>query len=445
MSPVTRRRLPIPRFEVERSTLACGATLIVSPRAGATVTAMRVHMRGGPSLDPAGQEGLAYLTGALVDQGTREHNDVELAELLEPAGGHLGGDARGLVATVAGGGWRLLLNVLCEVLTRPTYPEAKVARQKARVLSRLLVERDDPRAQAAKRFRRLIYGKHWLGRPMAGTVRSVESISADDLRRHHADCWLPNRATIVVCGDVAPRAVRRELDKLLVDWRPRECELARPARIPPRARRVAAFKSQREQVHLFLGHLGVKRDHPDYARLVVLDHILGTGPGFTNRISRKLRDELGLAYTVYADQHSSAGLEPGHFQAYIGTSPEHAATAVRGFLAEMRRIQREPVQREELETAKGYLLGAYPLSFERASSRAGYLTSAHVFGLPDDNLDELLAAFDAVTREDVQRVANDLLYPDLACLAGGGPLSKAQLEEALRVAPDQRRKNGRNG
>ena len=91
-----------------------------------------------------------------------------------------------------------------------------------------------------------------------------------------------------------------------------------------------AITMPREQVHVFLGHPGIRRDDPDFYKLSVMDHVLGTGPGFTDRISRKLRDEQGLCYTVSASITSSAGLEPGHFSAYIGTSPQNVARAIEG-------------------------------------------------------------------------------------------------------------------
>jgi hypothetical protein len=94
----------------------------------------------------------------------------------------------------------------------------------------------------------------------------------------------------------------------------------------------------REQVHIYMGHIGVRRTDPDYYALAVMDHVLGTGPGFTSRCSKKLRDELGLCYSVSAGITASASEEPGMFTAYIGTSPEHRQRAIDGFMAEIERI-----------------------------------------------------------------------------------------------------------
>ncbi|MBI5362308.1 MAG: insulinase family protein, partial [Planctomycetes bacterium] len=290
---ITPAARPVPKLEltIERFELACGAVLLVSRRAGAPVTAVHAHVRGGPAQDPPGLEGTAFLAGSLVDQGTRDFTEERIAEQLEPCGGELAGDASGIHGSIAGGEWKLLLRVMTSMLTKPTYPAEKVALHKQRLLDRLLVERDDPRAQGGLVFRKLVYGKHWLGRAAYGTLASVKKIELAHLRAHHSANGVAKRAVIAVCGDVDPKAVKRELDRLLARWKPGTSLATEPPRFPERGVRVDAFPAERQQVHLYLGHLGIARSHPDYAALVVMDHVLGTGPGFTNRIARILRDE----------------------------------------------------------------------------------------------------------------------------------------------------------
>ncbi len=431
---MSARAVKLPRLELprERMELGCGAKLIVSARPGATVTAIRMHVRGGPSLDSPGREGVAYLTGTLADQGTTLHSEAELSELLEPAGGELRGDATGLAGTIAGGDWRLLCRVMAEVLTSASYPEAEFSRQRERLLTRLGVAENDPRSQGARRFRRLVYGKRsWLGRPVWGSERSVESIVPDDCRAHREAHWVGRRLTIGVCGDVDPQKVRRHLDKLLADLDPGAPFERHDQHLPAPGVRVDTFRRKREQVHVYLGHLGVLRKDPDFAALALMDHVLGTGPGFTNRLGRQLRDELGLAYSVNADIHSSAGMHPGAFTAYIGTSPEHLETAVTVFLEQMRRIQDEPVTAPELETARSYLLGSFVLGFERASRRAEFLVAAEVQQLPEDELERLPRAFAGLGADDVQNAARRHLHPDKCCLAVAGPVTRDQARRLL--------------
>jgi len=434
MSPVRARRKPlaVPRLPLERFELACGARLIVSPRRGASVCAVQVHLRGGNSLDPARQLGLAYLTGRLVDQGTRRSSEEELAARLEKAGGSLAGGATGISGQVANERWEVLLETLAECLTEPTYPRDKIERQRQRLIDRLVVDHQDPRTRGVQLFRKLVYGAHWLGRPEAGDAATVRRIARADLARFHAQNWCGKRALIVFCGDVAPEKVRRLLDRRLARF-PAGRELGPPdLTFPPRVPRAASFPAERQQAHVFLGHLGITRADPDYAALLVMDHVLGTGPGFTNRVARRLRDELGLAYTVHASISSSAGVLPGTFTAYIGTSPANLATAVAGFRREIERIQREPVPRAELELARSYLLGSFVIGFERAARRVQTIVAAERNHLPDDHLEQLVRAVTAVTADDVRRVAQAHLFPRHACLVVAGPVTKGAVAKLIR-------------
>ncbi len=440
--------VPAPRLEIVRRTLRCGALLLISPRPGAPVTAIHAHLRGGHRLDPAGREGVAFLTGALAPEGVRGASESEIADLLEPAGGSLTGDSAGISGAIAGEHWKLLLDLAARMLTEPTYPKERFERQRQRLLDRLVVDARDPRIQGGRLFRRLVYGPHHLGRGEHGSPESVARLDRRDLAAFHRSHWVAGRAVIAVCGDVDPDAVHRHLDRLLAKWpKGRDIEGVR-AEFPPLERRVGAFRAERQQVHLYLGHLGVRRADPDYPALVVMDHVLGTGPGFTSRIPRRLRDEQGLAYSVHASIHSSAGLLPGMFTAYIGTSPEHLERSVAGLVEEIRRIREQPVEDHELELARQYLLGSFALGFERSSRRAAYAVYAERQGLPDDHLEALPKAFAKVSAEDVLRAAAKHLHPEALCLAGAGPVEQRRLnlalEGALGVAgKGQRKKAGK--
>ncbi|MFT5050273.1 MAG: zinc protease [Chlamydiales bacterium] len=423
--------IPAISFERERFELSCGAILLVSRRAGAPVFSVRAQIRGGASRDPEGAEGTSFLTGRFVDQGTADHTEEDMADLLEPVAGEIAGDANGVAGSVAGDAWKLLLGLLSEALVRPAYPKNKIAQQKGRLLSQLKVEQDDPRVQGTRNFRRLIYGDHWLGRAAYGTFESVSGIEVKHLRKHHARHWTARRCIIAVCGDVEPERVRALLEKLLKDWAPGTYFDPEPPTFPSLGKRAAAFRAQRKQVHVFLGHLGIKRSHPDYAALTVMDHVLGAGPGFTNRVSRKLRDEQGLAYSVYSDIHSSAGVLPGTFVAYIGTSPENVGTAVAGILREVRLMQEKRVPLPELTVAKDYLVGSFVLGFERSGRRASYMIAEEIHKLPADNLLTLPRKFAAVTADDVLRVARENLHPDACCLSTAGPTPKRELRSML--------------
>src|SRR5262249_52017030 len=151
-----------------------------------------------------------------------------------------------------------------------------------------------------------------------------------------------------------------------------------------------------------MGHPGIRRDNPDYFKLLVMDYVLGTGPGFTDRLSARLRDREGLGYTVSANISSSAGEEPGMFTCYIGTYPKFFQGAKKGFLEEIHRLRKDPPSLEEVEDAKKYLLGNLPFHFETDESIAGQLLAVEQYQLGLDYLDRYRKAVAEVTPADVQ-------------------------------------------
>ncbi len=416
--------LIIPRVRYE---LPGGGVLLVSRRPSAPVTAVRIHMRGGILSDPSGREGLGQWVGQLTDQGTAEHDEAGIAERIEPWGGGVGGDATGLRGSMAGDNWQQLLDVMVELASRPAYPDKAVQVQMGRTLSQMQVQEEDPRVQGARTFRRLIYGQHRFGQPGQGTLKSLEGITAQDLRDHHAANWGSSRAVIAVCGNVDPEAVYERMLVLLKDWDAGTPEPLWDRTFPARKAQAEAFEKGREQVHVYYGHLGVERKVEDFPTLVVMDHVLGSGPGFVSRLSKKLRDEQGLAYSVHADIHSSAGLFPGMFTAYIGTSPEHVEQAVKGIQAEVQAIRDTPVSDEELAMAKSYVTGSMVLGYERANARAGSLVGQEIHGFAEDHLEKLREAYQKVTVSDIQATAQRHLHPGDAILAASGSVNTQTL------------------
>ena len=155
-----------------------------------------------------------------------------------------------------------------------------------------------------------------------------------------------------------------------------------------------------------------------------MDNVLGTGPGFTDRLSATLRDRQGLAYTVNATIASSAGTEPGTFTGYIGTFPDKFIWVRDGFLKEVNRIRDEPPTAQEVEDAKKYLLGSLPFRFTTMSAIAGELQAAERYGLGLDFLETYRKAVAAVTPADVHAVARKYLDPKALTIVAVGPIDK---------------------
>jgi zinc protease len=187
---------------------------------------------------------------------------------------------------------------------------------------------------------------------------------------------------------------------------------------------VKYVTAPKEQVNVYMGHLGIERKNPDYYALLVMDTILGSSPGFTSRIPRVLRDEQGLAYSTYSNITSSAGLDPGRFVAYIGTSPDNLQRALAGLRGEVVRIVKEPVNSEELEVAKAYLTGNFVFDFQTNAQVAEFLVEAEFYGLGFGYLESYPEAIAAVTIDDLTRVSRQYLDPDHMTTVVVGPVDE---------------------
>ncbi|MBM4062204.1 MAG: insulinase family protein [Planctomycetes bacterium] len=409
------------RLEVGERELDSGLTLLAvrNPRVQTYACVVSLEVRSGD--EPAEQPGLANLVGECLDEGTRQHDALELATAAERIGAAMEGNHRGGVVMCPASSQKQATALLREMVLDAEFPGREVRRVQAEVLTEIVAEDDDPRAVAGKRFRKEVYGDHPLGRPTIGTTKSVGKLRPKDLRGFH-DAWFrPADGYVAAAG---PEEVDKTLDRLekaFASFRGKRVA-HRPmpdVTLAPGPRDVH-LPMAREQVHVFLGHVGIRRTHPDYYVLSVMDHVLGTGPGFTSRCSRRLRDEQGLCYAVSAGITASAGEEPGTFTAYIGTSPEHRQKAIDGFLDEIRRIRGEPPSAQELQDVKDYLTGSFVFALERNSNLAAYAIRARRFGLGFDFVHRYPGLVRAITVEQVREAAERHLHPDRLTVVSAG-------------------------
>jgi zinc protease len=299
---------------------------------------------------------------------------------------------------------------------------------------------EEPRTIAFLKFKELCYGAHPYARPAKGTLKTIPKVTRADLVKFHRTWFGPSRAVIAASGDLEVERMLDLLERTFGSWRAKIAEVPQaPAAAHPREVVRRHLAMAREQVHVYLGHPGIRRTDPDFYRLSVMDHVLGTGPGFVDRISRKLRDEQGLAYTVSASITNTAGYEPGHFAAYIGTSPAQVDQAIDGFLQEIRRIRVEPPAADEVKTVQDYLTGSFVLGLERNANLASYLVRCERYQLGLDFLERYPDIVRAVTPEQVREVAEQHLDPERYVLVTAGPAARAAgkpaaVEQRARVA-----------
>jgi zinc protease len=412
--------------KARRVQLPNGLVLMLFESRRLPVVEAQVQLRESSLLQPDDKLGVAALTGALLDEGTTKHTGPQIAEMIEAVGGSLSLGASGGSVKVLSPDRKMALGLLLECLTKPAFPADAFSRAKARLLAEIGENETQPEVRAQQAFRALAYGKHPLGRPSPGTTKTVEGLTAEDCRAFHRRVFVPNNTILAVAGDFDADEVIAEVKALTADWK--KGDLARPEM--PKVARPEKFVEkvitmpQAAQLQVFLGHVGIKRDDPDYYKLLVMDHVLGTGPGFTDRLSARLRDREGLAYSVSAAVTTSAGLEPGLFTCYIGTDTGNLEKVKKLFLEELNRIRDTKPTAEEVEDAKTYLVGSRLLQFATAGGIAGQLASIERYGLGLGYLDDFRKGVGAVTPEDVQAAAKKHLDPARMVLVAAGAVDK---------------------
>jgi zinc protease len=406
-------------FRPRRGVLANGLRLVTERRPGTGTVALDLFVDAGQLRET--EPGLAFLTGRMLEEGTLTRSAEALASAIEDVGGTMEVSATGLSLRVRAEDLALAVELLADVTRRPAFPREAFSWVKERVAAELQSDLEDPSFRAELVFRGLVYGDHPYGRDPRGTVRQVARLTREAVRDHHAAQFAPDNAFLVVVGDFEPKALRALVARQLGDWRPlgQKPPTLPPPREPgrPRRRRV---RQPGEQVHILMGHLGIPRKHPDYDALVVLDHILGSGPGFTDRLSRILRDELGLAYSVNGGLTESAGIAPGLLRIYIGTGPGEARRATAAARAQVEAMHRGDFQEEEVERARRYLTSSWVFDFQTVSQRADRLLELECWGLPLDEPMRLPERIARLSAAQVRRAARRHLRPhSLVCVEYG--------------------------
>jgi zinc protease len=219
-----------------------------------------------------------------------------MAETIEDVGGALEVGSTGASLRVRAEDLPMAIEWLADLAIRPSFPAEALGWARRKIAAELQSDRDDPAFRADLLFRNLVYGDHPYSRDPRGASRDVSRLSREDVLDHHRRYFRPDRSFLVAVGDFDPKRLQSLVKGRFGAWSgssatdPAIPRLVRAGR--PKVRRVAY---PGEQVHILMGHLGIRRTHPDFEALAVADHILGSGPGFTDRLSRVIRDELVLA------------------------------------------------------------------------------------------------------------------------------------------------------
>jgi zinc protease len=376
--------------------------------------------------ESAAQAGVATLVGDMLEEGTPLHTGDAIAAMIENVGGGLSFAGSGGTVRVLTPNTDLGLGLLFECLTQPSFPDDRLQSKREQLLAAIAAEETEPLKRARSAFFRAVYGQHPYGRSAEGKLETVSQLKRADLIAFHAANFVPNNTVVVVVGDFDTAAMTEKLRNLTAKWESKPLpKLALPAPpIPEKQTESIISDKTAAQTHVLIGHLGITRLDPDYYTLEVMDNVLGTGPGFTDRLSSTLRDRQGLAYTVRATITDDAGDEPGTFLGYIGTFPDKYTWVRDGFFKEIRRIREEVPSDREVDDAKQYLLGSMAFRLATSGRVAAELMTAERFGLGYDWYDKYRAAVSAVTPAMVKTAAHKHLHPNQLTVVAVGPIDE---------------------
>jgi zinc protease len=412
---------------VERSRLANNLSLIVADLPGRPLVSATLVLRNGAVDEPEAVGGATVLAARALTEGTETHDAVALVEAGERLGASIhaeaGWDAMTIGVDVPAARLEPALELLAEVALTPTFPESEVERLRDERLNDLLQAEADPRRRADEAFAATIYsaGSPYR-RPAGGTKETVEGLDAGRLRAAYERGLDPTRATLVVGGDLSGIDVPAIADRLLGGWGARFGAGSTGAIVAESAVRDRFVRVLHRpgsvQTEIRIGHLGLPRRIPDFHSLSVMAAILGGL--FNSRLNSKLREEKGYTYGAGAgfDLRRAAG----PFAARAAVNTDVTVPAILDTVAELERIGRSPVSDEELQLARDFLIGVFPLRFETAGAIVGALAGLAIHDLPDDELARYRAGIEAVTIESVQAAAASHVRPDHSAIVLVGDL-----------------------
>ena len=430
------------KLNIERIELPNGLIVLLSENHALPAISINAVVKTGERFISDHKAGLASLAGELLDEGTATRTAQQIAIAIESVGGVLqtgGGYATTSVSVTAlSSDLDLSLELTADLLRHSQFPEDRIALEISRRIAEIQARRDEPRIVAAEAFNEIIFAGTPQHRPLIGDEQTAAKITRAELLDYHRRFFVPNNTILALAGDFKAAEVTEKVQRLFGDWE-RDAQLRLPIVPRPQLQHQAITRfinKDKEQVNIYLGHVGIERANPDYYTIRVLDVILGDSPGFTSRIPRILRDEQGLAYTTYCHLARSAGFDPGRFVAFIGTAPENLEQAVSGLREQIELMITAPPTDHEIVTAKAYLTGSFVFEFETNAQLAAFMTSAELHQLGADYPQQFLSEINHVTAADVLRVARKYISPDKLTLVVVGPVNDGRGDEPTEQPGD---------
>jgi zinc protease len=420
---------------IQKRTLANGLPVWIVEMHEVPVADITVIVKAGAGADPTGKFGLADFTAAMLDEGAGSRDSLAIADAVDFLGASLSTGSSYDASTI-----RLhtpvsklddALQILSDVVLRPTFSESELERLRKERLTVLLQMRDQPASLASAAFARVVFGpRHRYGTPRLGNDASNSEMSASDLKGFYSAYYQPQGAHVLVVGDVTADSVLPKLERALGAWKNAGAlpKVAVPAASQHPARQIYLVdKPNAAQSEIRIGGVGVARNTPDYFVLDVLNTILGGS--FTSRLNQNLREQHGYAYG--AGSRFDMRASNGPFVASAAVQTDKTVESLREMFKELDDIHK-PVSPDELGKARNLEALGFPAGFETTMGMAGNLAELVIYSLPESFFNEYVPTIQAVTASDAERASRQYLLTDKFAVVVVGDLAK--IEKPIRDA-----------
>jgi zinc protease len=429
------------RFAPERFTLPNG--LVVLHQSNPTSPAVSISLRvaAGACFETAATAGLANFSASMLKRGSERRSKKEIGEVLDFTGGHLGSSAgrhtAGVGAKARSADFEQMLELVAECASTPTFPASQVEKMRGDLQTAIHEDDDDTRQVAMDGLREISYaGDHPYSRRVVGTEETISRHRREDLVDFHARHFHADRGVLVIVGAVDLERVTAAAEGFFSTWAASaESGTARDsglsanmpeiadAAAPSRTIRKVSTMPAKAQADIALGHPGIRRNHPDYYAVAVMNMILGRF-AMGGRLGTSVREEQGMAYYTYSSFEASFG--PGPFVVRAGVHPDNVDAAIDSIVAELRRIGTEEVSEKELDDATSALVRSLPRALETNEGLATILQSIEQYDLGLDYLERYPRLISAVGVDDVLTAARDYIHPDRLGVSIAGPYSDSE-------------------
>ena len=414
---------PVKLPQIQEKTLDNGLKIIVVEQHELPLVSFRLMVKSGATNDPKKLAGLASFTANLLTKGTESRSAVDIANEIDFIGGNLRAsadwDRSNVSCQVLTRHFDTGLGLFADVILNPVFQNSEIERLRKRSISAYISSREDPANLANEYFAEFLFGEHPFGYRENGTQTTLQNIERSDIVDFYKAYYAPNNSVIVVAGDVEPEMVFSALEEKFSNWKRAEIpqlELPEPE-APAGYKILLVDKPDATQSQVRMGHLGIARSNPDYFSISLMNYIYGGG-GFSSRLMQTVRADMGLTYSV----HSSFNYHkiPGSFVVSTFTKNESVGAAIKEIINQMKIMQEEPVEADELADAQSYYNGSYPMRFETPNQIAGQLLHVELFDLGEGYIEQYRDNIRAVTLDGVKGCAAKYLKPnDIAIVVVG--------------------------